>query len=61
MRRTKRNPTKLSELKKGDYFWFPKGKKEYEFTGRSRGKFTYSDLADISTSYETKTDRPIIF
>ncbi len=53
---------KLSKLKKGDIFNFIGRKKEYEYTGKTRGKnskFTYEAMDDINAFYETKTDREV--
>jgi len=49
----------LSKLKKNDYFRFIGKSKVYVYNGRSGGKYTYSDSEDISSSYQTKTDRII--
>lgn len=53
---------RLSTLKKGDIFNFIGKKKEYMYSGKTRGKnskFTYEAMDDISSFYETKTDRII--
>ena len=52
--------SKLSKIKKGEFFRFPGQKKTYIFQGGGpvRG-FEYIDTSDISSFKRTKTDREI--
>ena len=52
--------TKLSKLKKGDFFKFPGQKKVYIFKGGGpvRG-FEFTDVSDVSNFKRTKTNRDV--
>jgi len=66
-----KEPTKLSQLKKGDYFTFPGKNKVYIYNGKDRaydkwGKyvgyaFTYQLYDDINEFRQTRADREIVF
>ena len=57
-----KNPKKLSDLKKGDFFRFQGAKKVYVFNGGGKVRgFEYVDFDDVSAYRRTKTDRLIDF
>lgn len=52
--------TKLSQIKKGEYFKFPNKSKIYVCNGKDRNNgFEYTDFDDINNFHYTKTNRVI--
>ena len=53
--------TKISKLKKGDFFKKPNGKKVYRYDGKPRrGYFSYTDVEDINTDFQVKKDIDVV-
>lgn len=52
--------SKLSKLKKGEYFRFPGKKKVYVYDGGgAKTGFRYHSDNDINSDFKTKTDRKV--
>lgn len=51
--------SKLSKIKKGEYFRYPGKTKVYQYDGKRGGKYCYSAADDASSDYNTATDRAV--